>query len=135
MRIILIGIILGFAVPAHAGHEHQQAPYKTENCVKVYRHGPTQAQKQADLLRYQHSLTSKRQQASQALMRQSLQDQQSAFERGFEQGRQSGIQDLRDTRRQTNSRRNRYGRRYSTAFYGAQFGSYNRPLHLRRRRR
>ena len=132
MRILLIGIILGVSSPAQAGHSSQSAPYQTENRVKVYRHGPTLAQKQADLLRYQHAIALKQQNAQNKARRLHHQAQQSAFERGYEQGRQSAAENLHTSHPHNHARRNRYGRRYTTAFFGSRFGAFNRPVNFRR---
>ncbi|MBL4870689.1 MAG: hypothetical protein JKX72_07020 [Robiginitomaculum sp.] len=135
MRILLIGLIFGISATANAGnvntgHTNQSAPFTTENRVKVYRYGPTQAQKQADLNRYQHALSAQRQERQNKAARLQQQATQSAFERGFAQGRQARTQERQDTRRHSHSQRNRYGRRYTTGFFGSQFGSFNRPVQL-----
>ncbi len=125
---------MGISISASAGHHAQAATYQMENCVKVYRHGPTGAQKQATQIRYQNAVAMQRQEAQNKAALRQQRESQSAFERGFAKGqKQSAQQTHRHNHRA--QRRSRYGRRYSTGFYGTQFGSYNRPLHLRRRTR
>lgn len=125
---------MSISVSASAGHHAPAAKYQMENHVKVYRHGPTDAQKQATQIRYQHAMAMEKQEAQNQAMLQQARAQQAAFERGFAKGQKVGS---KTTHHHSHNapRRSRYGRRYSTGFYGTQFGSYNRPLHLRRRTR
>lgn len=126
--ILLTAMAVSFS--ANAGQFAQAGAYQTENSVKIYRYGPTNAQKQANQMRYQQALAIKAQAARNQAILQQAKAQQAAFERGFVQGQKTAKQETRPHR---HSQRSRYGRRYSTGFYGTQFGSYNRPLHLRRR--
>ncbi len=128
---VILLTTMGISLQANAGNLARPGAYQVENQVKVYRHGPSQAQMRADQMRYQYALQMKRQEArNKAFLQQQQQAQQAAFERGFTQGLKQGQTEQRPNQI---PKRSRYGRRYTTAFYGTQFGSYNRPLHLRYR--
>ncbi len=126
--ITLLLAIFGASTTATAGHIKTTNTYQVENGVKVYRHGPTQAQKAANQRNLAIEIATQRQrahhQAQQARM------QQSSYENGFAQGFKNGVQATQNLQRNAYPKRRRYGRRYSTGFYGTQFGFHGRPVNL-----
>lgn len=130
ITLMSLGASLGFATTANAGY------YSTENGVRIYRSGPTPAQKSILQARRNatiaHNTRIARHQA--AFTAQQVQATQDAYKNGFADGHQQGYQQARDEQgTHTKHKRRRYGRRYSTSLYGGRNGAYARYSRHRRR--
>ncbi len=118
---------------ATAGHINTRTIYQVENGVKIYRHGPTQAQKAANRTNLAIEIAAQKQRAHHQAQRARI--QQSSYEHGFTQGFKNGVQASQNLQRNAYPKRRKYGRRYSTGFFGTQFGSHGRPVNLGPRHR
>lgn len=131
--LVSVGACIGFASTANAGY------YSTENGVRIYRSGPTPAQK-ATLQAHRNAAIAHENRVAhhKALAVQRLRATQATYKDGFTEGHQQGYQQAQServvrTKRKYNRRR--YGRRYTTDLYGSRNSGYSRYARNRHRHR